>query len=93
MGFRKVHAIVSGRVQGVGFRFFVQRMAELIGVSGYVRNLPAGKVEIMAVGDDERVADFFLSVENGSSMAEVTDVDKSEESCDYNEYKRFEIKF
>jgi acylphosphatase len=43
--------IVSGRVQGVGFRYFVVREAEALGLAGWVRNLPDGRVEVLASGD------------------------------------------
>ena len=47
--------LVSGRVQGVGFRYFVQDHAAVEGVHGYVRNLPDGRVEAVIEGDDESV--------------------------------------
>ncbi|WP_320053476.1 acylphosphatase [uncultured Acetobacteroides sp.] len=47
--------VVSGRVQGVGFRYYVDRKAQELGVYGYVRNLPNGKLEVEAEGDDVSV--------------------------------------
>lgn len=47
--------VVSGRVQGVGFRYFVERRAQELGVVSFVRNLPNGKVEVEAEGDDVAV--------------------------------------
>ncbi len=44
--------VVSGRVQGVGFRYFVVREAEALGLAGWVRNLPDGRVEVLASGED-----------------------------------------
>lgn len=44
--------VVSGRVQGVGFRYFVLREARALGLSGWVRNLPNGAVEVVAAGDE-----------------------------------------
>jgi acylphosphatase len=44
--------VVSGRVQGVGFRYFVVREAEALSLAGWVRNLPDGRVEVLASGDD-----------------------------------------
>jgi acylphosphatase len=49
----------SGRVQGVGFRYTCQRLAEGFAVSGYVRNLPDGKVELLAEGAEDQVRAFL----------------------------------
>ncbi len=57
---RAVHLVVSGRVQGVGFRNAAQRQASLVGVSGWVKNVPDGSVEIHAEGT-ERQLDRFLA--------------------------------
>jgi acylphosphatase len=57
---RRVH--YSGRVQGVGFRFTSQRLAEAFGVSGYVRNLPDGGVELVAEGDPATLDAFLGAV-------------------------------
>lgn len=91
MAFKKVRAVVCGRVQGVGFRFFTQRMAQLTGVTGWVRNLPMGDVEIEAVGSEEQVKNFLTAVEKGPTMSFVTEVRKDFFDCDYNEYRGFEI--
>jgi acylphosphatase len=71
--------IVSGRVQGVGFRFFVNRCAAVEGLHGWVRNLPDGCVEIHAEGEREALERFERQVGHGPSAArvegvEVTDV-------------------
>ena len=50
-------AVVSGRVQGVGFRFFAERAAKKAGVVGWVRNLPDGRVETVVEGSDDAVED------------------------------------
>jgi acylphosphatase len=55
---RARHYLVRGRVQGVGFRWFVQRVAERLGILGYARNLPSGEVEVRAHAD-EAVLDLF----------------------------------
>ena len=46
-----IHVFVSGRVQGVGFRFFVRAKASAYGLDGFVRNLPDGRVEVVAAGE------------------------------------------
>jgi acylphosphatase len=52
----------SGRVQGVGFRYTTRRIASAHRVSGYVRNLPDGRVEVVAEGDRTEVADFIQNL-------------------------------
>ena len=66
-----VHLIASGRVQGVGFRYFVRQKALSMGIKGWVRNLGNGDVEILAEADNY-VLDFFVeAVRTGSSFANV----------------------
>ena len=67
--------IVSGRVQGVGFRFFVHRAAAIEGVHGWVRNLPDGNVEIRAEGDASVLERFEHRIRQGPPSARVEDVD------------------
>lgn len=55
----------SGRVQGVGFRYTVCRIAEPFGVTGYVRNLPDGDVEMVAEGDEQELLDFLNRIRGG----------------------------
>jgi acylphosphatase len=57
--------IVSGRVQGVGFRFFAEDQARLEQIAGYVRNLPDGRVEALAEGDEENVERFERALHRG----------------------------
>ena len=57
---RAVRVVIDGRVQGVGFRYFARRAACELGVRGWVRNLPDGRVETAAVADDEAVLDAFV---------------------------------
>jgi len=65
---------VKGRVQGVGFRWFVQQRAKNFGVSGYVRNLANGDVEIEAEGDRGRVEELLKAVKVGPTFSKVRDV-------------------
>jgi acylphosphatase len=66
---------VSGRVQGVGFRYYVHDVARLEGVTGYVRNLPDGRVEALVEGDLEAVTRVERAVRSGPSGARVEHVD------------------
>jgi len=91
-GFSRVHVIVRGRVQGVGFRFFTVRVAKELGVTGFVRNLPDGTVEIVAEGDVEKLAKLVEAVRRGPPLARVTGLDVKWESYK-GEYKGFYIEF
>jgi len=72
---KKVRAIISGRVQGVWFRASTMEKAVECGVSGTVRNLVDGRVELVAEGEDERVDQLLRWAENGPPMAAVDRVD------------------
>jgi acylphosphatase len=64
--------LLSGRVQGVGFRFFAERAAREAGVKGWVRNLPDGGVETVAEGEDQAVARYLERVRQGPPGSHVT---------------------
>jgi acylphosphatase len=68
---------VRGRVQGVGYRYYVMREAGALGVNGFARNLPDGTVEIVAEAADEVLKDFEDRLREGPSFAQVTDLDRS----------------
>ena len=68
--------VVAGRVQGVGYRYFVLRQAEALGVSGYARNRADGSVEVVAEGEDVVLADFEARLREGPSFAEVANVER-----------------
>jgi len=72
--------LVEGEVQGVGFRYFAVRRALRIGVSGWVRNLPDGRVEALAEGTEEALAEFEAALRRGPDMALVTNVQVDENS-------------
>ena len=66
--------VVSGRVQGVGFRMFVQDQAAVEGVHGWVQNLPDGRVEAQIEGDEESVRRVERAIRRGPPSAQVDDV-------------------
>ena len=66
---------ISGRVQGVGFRYFAQAVAGREGVHGWIRNHPDGVVEALAEGDAESVERFERAIRHGPPGARVDDVD------------------
>ena len=70
----RVHMIVQGMVQGVGFRWFVARHAETLGLLGYVKNLFNGNVEIVAEGDRSLVEELIKEVKVGPRSARIANV-------------------
>jgi acylphosphatase len=72
------HYIVSGRVHGVGFRFFVSRCAAVEGVHGWVRNLEDGRVEIQAEGERESLGRFEHHIKHGPPRAQVDGVESTD---------------
>jgi len=67
---------ISGRVQGVGFRWFTLRQAQALGLVGWTRNLPDGRVEVVAKGRAESLAEMETALHRGPRMARVDNVDK-----------------
>lgn len=71
----RLRALVSGTVQGVGFRWFVQRHACALGLRGYARNLPDGRVEVVAEGPRARLEALAVHLRQGPPGAQVAAVD------------------
>ena len=69
-----VHLLVTGRVQGVGFRWFVRVAGRRLGLSGWVRNREDGAVEVAASGPQEKLDELRKQVTRGPDAAEVADV-------------------
>lgn len=68
--------IVSGIVQGVGYRYYTLRMAERLGIRGWVRNLPNGEVQVVASADDGALEQFEQLLLEGPRMSRVTGVQR-----------------
>ena len=66
-----IHYLVKGRVQGVGFRWFVHREAAEIGLRGWVRNTEDGHVEVLAAGEPDQLKDLALALGKGSRGSRV----------------------
>ena len=73
---RDVHGFVSGRVQGVGFRYFVTRCARAAGIGGFVRNLSDGRVEFRLQGAPEAVDRVLAQIYQGPAHARVDGVER-----------------
>jgi acylphosphatase len=67
---------VKGRVQGVGYRYFVLREAESLGVYGFARNLPDGTVEVLGEGTEETLARFEEKLRAGPSFSRVEGLER-----------------
>lgn len=88
---RSVRFLVSGRVQGVWFRFGTQLAAQKLGVLGYVRNLPTGQVECLAQGNESAVDALIGWAHSGTPFARVESV--TVEEIDVTEqFTKFEIR-
>jgi acylphosphatase len=70
----RLHVMVRGRVQGVGFRLYTQQAAEELGLTGWVANRSDRSVEVVAEGPRAALDQFLKSVKRGPSMAQVTDL-------------------
>lgn len=71
MATARFHALISGRVQMVGFRMFAQDWAYQVGVVGYVRNMPDGSVEVVAEGAQETLEIFLERLKQGPRSARI----------------------
>lgn len=71
---QRLHAIASGRVQGVGYRNFVWKYAQKTPVCGYVKNLQNGTVEVIAEGNDDDLQALLRTMRKGPMLARVDDV-------------------
>ena len=81
-----VHLLVTGRVQGVGFRWFVRVAGRRLGLSGWVRNCDDGSVEIAASGPDEKLEELRRQVKRGPDAAlvdEVRDLEEVEDNLEF----------
>lgn len=86
------HFLVKGRVQGVGFRWFVHREAAEIGLRGWVKNTDEGHVEILAAGDDGQIAELKVALRKGSRGSRVDAViEHALEERESDKLETFEI--
>jgi acylphosphatase len=83
--------LVHGRVQGVGFRWFVQRRASALGVTGYVRNLDDGGVEVLAVGPPKILEQLRNDLWSGPVGASVSAVQESDAPVE--KFRSFDISY
>jgi acylphosphatase len=84
-----IHCHIGGLVQGVSYRAATQQHAKKLGLTGWVRNLPDGRVEVLACGDKEIVLQLHEWLKQGPPRAKVSDV--SYEELDWEVYEDFVI--
>lgn len=92
MSHEAVNLTVHGRVQGVGFRFYVRDKAVKLGVTGWVRNRPEGTVEVHAEASPDILEQFIRAVRIGPTFSHVSDME-IEKSPPTNKYGSFNIAF
>jgi acylphosphatase len=73
---------ISGRVQGVGFRYFAQAKATELGLDGWARNLDDGRVEVYATGNADRLNDLGAALHLGPRMSDVRGVEEKEDAVE-----------
>ena len=90
MGRQRLQIYYSGRVQGVGFRFTVKSLAQGFEVTGIVRNLPDGRVELSAEGERVELEEFQKAI-RASELGHFIRQEEARWSEGQNEFRRFEI--
>ena len=86
----KKHLVISGRVQGVGFRYWLQSIAVEKNIFGWVKNKITGEVEVLIIGNEKDVKDLIRLCKIGSPLSKVNQVKISEYKKDYLK-KNFDI--
>jgi acylphosphatase len=87
----QLHVKLGGKVQGVGFRYFVRQKAAELAITGWVRNLKDGRVELLAEGARSDLERLLISAQQGPRGSQVEDVDASWEMANAD-LKGFEVK-
>jgi acylphosphatase len=85
----RFHAFISGRVQGVFFRDFTRRWAQNLGLTGWVRNVFDGRVEVVAEGEEEKLNLLLEKLKEGPPLARVDKVDVTweEYKAEFDDFK------
>ena len=91
-GKARAHVLISGRVQGVAYRYFAEKYAKSFGITGWVKNLYDGRVEVLAEGDRNDLDCFLARLKEGPRLALIEDFDVTWEEF-ANEFQDFQITF
>ncbi len=86
------HFLISGKVQGVGYRYFAMRAAIDHQINGYVRNLTSGQVEVVAQGLRNAIEDFKKELAAGPYHAEVTEIIETHQTPS-EQYQGFQVQY
>jgi acylphosphatase len=84
------HIRISGRVQGVGFRYFTYKKAQEYGITGWVKNCKDGSVEVLIAGEGPSIEKMMIAIRNGPSMAHVdriTELDSEIKSAESDSFQ------
>jgi acylphosphatase len=87
-----IRYLVSGSVQGVGFRWFVARHARTLGLAGYARNLPDGRVEVVVTGPHDALPALEQLLRAGPANAQVEKVERSADPMPVTSGNSFDIR-
>lgn len=88
---KQFHALVKGRVQGVNFRYYTRSRARALGITGYVRNLPDGSVEVVARGSEPALQALLDWLHQGPPAARVREVQVTWQAP-YGNFNDFEVR-
>lgn len=89
---KRIQATIQGRVQGVSFRYYTQKEAQRLGLTGWVRNQPDGSVMTVAEGTEENLQIFVQFLHQGPPAARVSHVDLTWQEAS-GKFTRFEVSY
>jgi len=84
---------ITGRVQGVGYRYYAERVANSMGVTGYVKNLSDGSVEVYAEGEESVLKNFINSLKKGPPLSAVSNIKEDWNQIGSHQFGGFYIKY
>ena len=88
----RAHVFYTGRVQGVGFRYTAESIAHRIGLTGWVKNLPDGRVELLCEGPKQKIEALFFEIQTGSLGQYIQKIDCCWEAPTHK-FKDFRVEF
>jgi len=89
----QAHAFVEGRVQGVGFRAFTRGQACQLNITGFVKNLPDGRAEVLMEGSKDKIQQMKEFLGRGPATARVDNIDWQKEEIKQRKYEDFNIEY